>query len=117
MKVTVKHMNRNEISGDVEGFVDVAIVDASHADTTEQALEYAYRWTNNVMGSWSIKEEYLVGIGQNGDYNDAVTVLRQREDGMGQRSTMMFDRMEVNGIVYEVRGIGFKEVGYVEEVA
>lgn len=117
MKVTVKHMERNEISGNVEGFTDVAIVDASHAATTEEALEYAYRWTNNVMGSWSIKKEYLVGIGQNGDYNDAVTVLRQRPDGMGQRSTMTFDRMEVNGIVYEVSMVGFKELGYVEEVA
>lgn len=117
MKVTVKHMIQNRETGDVEGFRDVAIVDASHASTTEEALEYAYRWTNNVMGSWSIKKEYLVGIGQNGDYNDAVTVLYQRPDGMGQRSTMMGDHMEVNGIVYRVAIVGFKEVGYAEEVA
>lgn len=121
MKVTVKHMIQNRETGDVEGFRDVAIVDASHAATTEEALEYAYRYTNNVMGSWSIKEQYLPlrdgSMIENGDYNEDVTVLYTRPDGMGQRSSMMGDRMEVNGIVYRVAIVGFKEVGYAEEVA
>jgi hypothetical protein len=61
------------------------------------------------MGSWSKK------IGE--DANDDVTVLVEREDGLGLRSTSMFDRMEIGGIVYEVSMVGFKELGYVEEVA
>ena len=48
MKVTVVHT----------AFEDkpqiVAEVNAPHAKV-EEALEYAYRWTNNVMGSWSRK--------------------------------------------------------------
>ena len=37
----------------------VALVDVNDDMSTEQKLEYAYRWTNNVMGSWSIKEKFL----------------------------------------------------------
>ena len=52
MKVTVVHT----------AFEDapriVAEVEAPHAKV-EEALEYAYRWTNNVMGSWSIKREMI----------------------------------------------------------
>ena len=32
----------------------VAFVDVADDMQVEEALEYAYRWTNNVMGSWSI---------------------------------------------------------------
>lgn len=109
MIITVKHMARNEITGDVEGFTPVAEVNFPDGHNTDDALEYAFRWTNNVMGSWSKK------IGE--DANDDVTVLVEREDGLGLRSTSMFDRMEVGGIVYEVSMVGFKEIGYVEEVA
>lgn len=111
MEITVMHMNRNETTGDVEGFTPVAIVDASDLINhgTEEMMEYAYRYTNNVTGSWSKK------IGN--DANDDVTVLTEREDGLGLRSTMMFDRLEMAGIVYEVGTFGFKELGYIEEVA
>lgn len=102
MKVTVLHMERNEISGDVEGFTPVAEVNFADGHNVNDVLEYAFRWTNNVMGSWSKK------IGE--DANDDVTVLVEREDGLGLRSTSMFDRMEVNGTVYEVAMMGFKEV-------
>lgn len=104
MKIIVKHMERNEITGDVEGFTPVASVDvtdlSNHA--VEEQLEYAFRYTNNVMGSWSKK------IGA--DANDDVTVLVEREDGYGLRSTSMFDRMEIDGVEWEVRGMGFKLV-------
>ena len=65
------------------------------------ALEYAWRYTNNVMGSWSLK------IGE--DANDNVTVLVEREDGMGLRSSMMgiFLKLTVLTIVLFA---GFKEV-------
>lgn len=104
MKITVKHMERNEVSGDVEGFTPVAIVDASEFVNhgIEEALSYAFRYTNNVMGSWSKK------IG--GDANDDVTVLTEREDGYGLRSTSVFDRMEVDGVEYQVAPLGFELV-------
>lgn len=108
MKVTVLHMDRNEMTGDTEGFTPVAEVNFPDGHNTNDILEYAFRWTNNVMGSWSKK------IG--GDANDDVTVLVEREDGLGLRSTSMFDRMEIGGIVYEVAMCGFKELGYVEEM-
>lgn len=113
MRVTVQHMIQNSKTGDVEGFRDVALVTCDH-DTVEEALEYAYRYTNNVMGSWSIKEtEFTLRDGstmENGDYNDDVTVLYTRPDRMGQRSTMMGDRMTVNGKTYRVAMMGFKEL-------
>ena len=104
MKIIVKHMERNEITGDVEGFTSVALVDvtdlSNHA--VEEQLEYAFRYTNNIMGSWSKK------IGE--DANDDVEVLIEREDGLGLRSTSMGDRMEINGTEYRVTMVGFKEV-------
>jgi len=104
MKIIVKHMERNEITGDVEGFTPVALVDvtdlSNHA--VEEQLEYAFRYTNNLMGSWSKK------IGA--DANDDVEVLIEREDGLGLRSTSMGDRMEINGTEYRVAMVGFKEV-------
>ena len=35
----------------------VAFVDVPDGTDDMQAMEYAYRWTNNVMGSWSRKEK------------------------------------------------------------
>lgn len=75
MKVIVKHMEINRKTGTVEGYTPVAIVDAYAFNEVEEALEYAWRYTNNVMGSWSLK------IGE--DANDDVEVLVKREDGMG----------------------------------
>ena len=109
MDITVLHAIRNEITGDTEGYTPVARVAIPEGHNTTDWLEYAFRWTNNVMGSWSKK------IGE--DANDDVTVLVEREDGLGLRSTSVYDRMEVGGIVYEVSMVGFKELGYVEEVA
>ena len=40
-----------------------------------EAMEYAYRWTNNVMGSWSIKKEVFEDGETNGDFNPNVTVM------------------------------------------
>ena len=109
MKIIVQHAKMNRETGAIEGFTDVAEVNASKFDNVDDALEYAYRYTNNVMGSWSIKEEFL-GDHENGDYNEDVTVLHNRPDGMGQRSTMMMDRMIVNGETYKVAMAGFKKV-------
>ena len=102
MKVTVLHLERNEITGDNEGFTPVAEVNFADGHNVTDVLEYAFRWTNNVMGSWSKK------IGE--DANDDVTVLVEREDGMGLRSSMMGDRFEIDGVDYRVALAGFKEV-------
>ena len=102
MKVIVKHMEMNEMTGAVEGYTPVAEVNFPDGHNINDVLEYAYRWTNNVMGSWSLK------IGE--DANDDVTVLVEREDGMGLRSSMMGDRFEIDGVDYRVALAGFKEV-------
>ena len=106
MKVIVKHIEQDRETGAVIGFTDVAEVNVWHTDDVDEALEYAYRYTNNVDGSWSMK------IGS--DANDDVTVLAPLHvvDGRtyGLRSTSMFDRMVVNGKTYKVAMVGFKEV-------
>lgn len=107
MKVTVQHINQDRETGNVLGFNDVAEVNVWHTEDIDEALEYAYRYTNNVDGSWSMK------IGS--DANDDVTVLADLHvtaDGrkMGLRSTSMFDRMVVNGETYRVDMFGFKKV-------
>ena len=107
MKVTVQHIEQDRNTGAVVGFTDVAEVNVWHTEDVDAALEYAYRYTNNVDGSWSMK------IG--GDANNDVTVLVPllvTADGrkMGLRSTSMFDRMVLNGKIYKVDMMGFKEL-------
>ena len=99
MEIIVKHIDHAN-----NKFVPVAKVDVTelaHLSRMDQ-LEYAYRYTNNIDGSWSLK------IGS--DANDNVTVLTLREDGKGLRSTSMFDRMEIDGVEYEVDAFGFEKV-------
>jgi len=126
MKILVMHTKYNRESGAIIGSTNVAevnIAEMSDFANENECLEYAYRWTNNVMGSWSIKEKSFPdpanGDRINGDYNNDVTVLAPRPDGMGQRSTMMGDHMIVIGEsdqigmqgserYYEVCAAGFK---------
>ncbi len=82
-----------------------------------EALEYAYRWTNNIDGSWSRKEKTFKHEGKtypNGDYNEAVTVMAalHEKDGVtyGLRSTSVGDWMLLGNKRYEVASMGFKEV-------
>ena len=93
----------------------VAFVDVPDGTDDMSAMEYAYRWTNNVMGSWSIKKEYFEGGEQNGDYNDAVTVmapLHKDENGKewGHRSTSVGDQMLVGNRKYKVAFAGFEAI-------
>jgi len=115
MKILVKHTKYNRDSGVIIGYTDVAEVNiAEMADfaNENECLEYAYRWTNNVMGSWSIKKTSFPdpanGDRINGDYNEDVTVLAPRPDGMGQRSTMMGDVMVAIGESDEIGMQGSK---------
>ena len=76
------------------------------ARSTDEALEYAYRWTNNVMGSWSRTD-----VEDNGDYNPDVTVMASLgEGGMGLRSTSMGDQMLIGNKKYKVAAFGFEEI-------
>lgn len=115
MKVTVQHINQDRDTGAVLGFTNVAEVNVWHTEDVDAALEYAYRYTNNVSGSWSIKLRDMTlrdgTMFENGDYNDDVTVLVPlHANGMGLRSTSMFDRMVLNGKTYKVDMMGFKEL-------
>lgn len=103
-RIIVQHMVRSEMTGNVEGYNDIAFVRAD-IDDVNAALEYAYRWTNNIEGSWSRRD-----IPNNSDANPNVVCLEDREDGLGQRSTSIFDRMLLDGKTYEVRMSGFKEI-------
>jgi hypothetical protein len=80
------------------------------AEVATTDLEYAYRWTNNVEGSWSIKTLDI----QNGDYNPAVTVIAplyvdKNGKAWGHRSTSVNDEFELNGKIYRVAPCGFEE--------
>ncbi len=95
--------------------ITVATVDVpeeiSAFGTTNQCLEYAYRWTNNVMGSWSRDEQVFEDGSENGDFNPNVTrVAPLNEGGMGLRSTSMGDRMIIDGVTYEVAMFGFEKL-------
>jgi hypothetical protein len=97
MRVTVFH------KADREGtsFDRMCVVEAPCTDVMD-ALEYAYRWTNNINGSWSRSG--------NADSNENVTEIAPLVDGMGHRSTSMFDRMAIEGAWYEVAGFGFDKM-------
>ena len=77
------------------------------------SLEYAYRWTQNIMDSWSLKME--------NDGNDDVEVVAELPvyDGKtyGLRSSMMGDRFYVeDGDAYECAMIGFEALPVMEDV-
>ena len=104
MQVAVIHTAFEDVPQTV-AFVEVG------ERTGDEALEYAYRWTNNVMGSWSRKEKFFDNGEPNGDYNDAVTVMAPlHEGGMGLRSTSMGDQMLVGNKKFKVGMFGFEEI-------
>jgi len=67
-----------------------------------EALEYAFRWTQNISGSWSKK------IGE--DANDNVKVLYHNFDGSGLRSSMVGDEFLAEGKIFKCMPMGFEEV-------
>ena len=78
----------------------VAFVDVPEFPTLIETLEYAYRWTQNIMDSWSLKMPE--------DGNDAVTVVGDISSGIGLRSTSVGDQMLVGNKKYVVASFGFK---------
>ena len=77
----------------------VAFVNAPEGTLIEK-LEYAYRWTQNIMDSWSLKMPE--------DGNDAVTVVGDISDGYGLRSTSVGDLILVGTEKYVVAPFGFE---------
>jgi len=92
-----------------ESPVQVAEVNAPDDLTITSALEYAYRWTNNFEGSWSLDD-----LENNKDANPNVTrvapLIEYKGKTFGLRSTSMMDLMIVDGKTYEVMGCGFEEI-------
>ena len=80
----------------------VALVQTKEGMTLNEKLEYAYRWTQNIMDSWSLKMPQ--------DGNDDVTVMGEIVDGMGLRSTSVGDQMLIGTTKYVVSPVGFEEV-------
>ena len=80
----------------------VALVQTKEGMTTNEKLEYAYRWSQNIMDSWSLKMPQ--------DGNDDVTVMGEIVDGMGLRSTSVGDQMLVGTTKYKVAMCGFEEI-------
>ena len=78
----------------------VAFVDVPEFPTLIEKLEYAYKWTNNIHGSWSLK------IGN--DANPNVTVVGDISSGMGLRSTSVGDQMLLGTEKYVVARMGFE---------
>jgi len=78
----------------------VAFVKTKEGMTLIEKLEYAYRWTQNIMDSWSLKMP--------ADGNDDVTVMGDISDGYGLRSTSVGDQILVGTEKYVVAPFGFK---------
>ena len=77
----------------------VAFVEVGERIGTE-ALEYAYRWTQNIFDSWSLKMPE--------DGNDDVIVMGDVSKGLGLRSTSVGDQVLVGTEKYVVAPCGFE---------
>ena len=95
-----------------EGLEVVAIVEVPDAiDDVYNALEYAFRWTQNLEGSWSRDD-----LPNNPDRNPNVIVKGNlpvhNGKTYGMRSTSVGDLMVLNGgpDTYKVARFGFEKV-------
>ena len=78
----------------------VAFVNVKEDMTLSEKLEYAYRWTQNIFDSWSLKMPE--------DGNEDVTVMGDISSGMGLRSTSVGDQVLVGTEKYVVASMGFE---------
>lgn len=94
----------------------VAFVNVPDEFSADMALEYAYKRTNNIMGSWSKPQvfEWDGEVIENEDFSEDVTVMAPLpvEDGVefGLRSTSMGDQMLFGNKKYKVAMVGFEEI-------
>ena len=80
----------------------VAFVNVKKDMSLIEKLEYAYRWTQNIFDSWSLKMPE--------DGNDDVTVMGEIVNGMGIRSTSVGDQILMGTKKYRVAFAGFEEI-------
>ena len=78
----------------------VAFVNVKEDMTLSEKLEYAYRWTQNIFDSWSLKMPE--------DGNDDVTVMGDISSEYGLRSTSVGDQVLVGTEKYVVAPLGFE---------
>ena len=108
MKITVIHKAFEEVA------YTAAEVDVADMKGTE-ALEYAYRVTQNIEGSWSKGPaiEWEGEIHNNPDYNPNIRVIQPLHEKNGNtyglRSTSVGDEMIMDGQVFRVASFGFKQ--------
>ena len=94
----------------------VATINCNTLDE-DAALEYAYRRTQNIEGSWSRGLQIEDGYGRdmiNGDYSSDVLVVAPlptyQGRTLGHRSSMIGDMFVVNDNKYRVAFFGFEPV-------
>ena len=93
----------------------VAFVEVGERTGTD-ALEYAYRRTQNIEGSWSKGPviEWEGAEHDNGDYSDDITVAQPLHvnEGVeyGHRSTSVGDHILFGTVKYKVDSFGFSEL-------
>jgi hypothetical protein len=101
-KRIVEVHHRQLLSGEL---LHVANVRTGLEDDIE-ALEFAWRWTNNVHGSWSRRD-----LAENWDDHSAVTVIAPlRTVGgqvLGHRSSMVGDIFVLDGKRFQVAAFAF----------
>ena len=93
----------------------VAFVEVGERTGTD-ALEYAYRRTQNIEGSWS-KGPVIEWEGEthdNGDYSADITVMQPLHVSEGKtyglRSTSVGDHILFGTVKYKVDSFGFSEL-------
>ena len=110
MRVTVFHTQFDYNLAVETGVEPIASFVFPEADSVEDALELAYRYTNNIEGSWS-----RVG---NVDAHPSLTLhtplLEENGQTYGHRSSMVGDliQVEVDGAIqtYKVANCGFDRI-------
>ena len=92
-----------------------AVVDCP-TDNINEALEYAYRVTQNIEGSWS-KGPVIEWEGEehdNPDFNPDITVMQplhvREGKEYGLRSTSVGDHILFGTVKYKVDSFGFSEL-------
>lgn len=118
MKAQVYFEKHDRATGESLGFKFMAFVECGDRDWMD-ALEYAFRRTQNIEGSWSRPEYEAVGSCDNfnPDYHpDVMPVDLEEIDGIayGHRSSMVGDRFIFDGDAYEVAPFGFKQIEWPE---
>lgn len=115
---TVEHLDNGELDSVALINVDGALglpSDANDNGDINNALNDAFRLTQNLDGSWSMGKRlnYKGNEYDNGDYCDRLIVLAEggRDRQMGLRSTMIGDRI---GVVIECTDSGESAVHWYE---